>query len=571
MTSTSKVASTSALFALVLATVWLFWPATLGGGTTYVSTHGASMEPGFTTGDLAILSRADGYSVGDVVAYHSPSLDTIVMHRIVSADAHGFVTQGDNNSWLDEDRPAADEILGRLFLRIPQGGRALDALTSPWVLALVGIAAVLVVGSARTVRSRHASRQRRWALRAPDLSRSSLSLPSLSRAAQSLPRLSAGSLPMLVRARARQVALSAGAVALVAAAGTGALLVVPSTETVQETVAVTQEGTFSYTGSAERGTTYPNGVVESGDPVWTKLSTGLTVSYTGSLGGPGVADLQGALRLDVSVTAGDGWSTYLNSGPVAAWEDGRATATVAVDAARASAVLSEHYAEVGVPGSGATLTVTPTTAASGTVRGVPFEVAAPAGLDFALDPTSLRLTGEADAVLAPTSETPVTLDVVGPRTFDVSAVSVPIGVARALALAVLCLALIATAGGLLIGRTGRGGEADAFAVRHADRIVPVTALSAAGTVIDVSDAEALRRVAERFDTVVLHHVGDGEDVFAVRDVDATYRFVVPATPERRRGKPPVPAPARTARVEDVPAADETVRLPMAGGMRGRFA
>ena len=44
------------------------------------------MEPGFQTGDLAILRPAGSYAVGDVVAYRSESLDTIVMHRIVSGD-----------------------------------------------------------------------------------------------------------------------------------------------------------------------------------------------------------------------------------------------------------------------------------------------------------------------------------------------------------------------------------------------------------------------------------------------------------------------------------------------------
>src|SRR5438067_683220 len=102
MNSVPRVASTSAVVALVLATVWLFWPSGLGGGTTYVATHGISMEPRFHTGDLAVLSPADGYSVGDVVAYHSDSLHTIVMHRIVSGDGNGFTTKGDNNSWLDQ-------------------------------------------------------------------------------------------------------------------------------------------------------------------------------------------------------------------------------------------------------------------------------------------------------------------------------------------------------------------------------------------------------------------------------------------------------------------------------------
>ena len=39
------------------------------------------MEPGFHAGDLAILRTADRYAVGDVVAYRSPILNTVVMHR----------------------------------------------------------------------------------------------------------------------------------------------------------------------------------------------------------------------------------------------------------------------------------------------------------------------------------------------------------------------------------------------------------------------------------------------------------------------------------------------------------
>jgi hypothetical protein len=92
-----------------------------------------------------------------------------------------------------------------------------------------------------------------------------------------------------------------------------------------------------------------------------------------------------------------------------------------------------------------------------------------------------------------------------------------------------------------------------FLVRHADRILPVAAFTPGRTVIDVADAESLRRVAERFDTLVLHHAGPDEDVFAVRDVDATYRFVVPGAPGRRRGMPPVPAPVPASAPEDLTA------------------
>ncbi|MGY1849771.1 signal peptidase I [Blastococcus sp. SYSU DS1021] len=566
MTATSKVVSTSAVAALVLATLWLFWPLALGGGTTYVTTYGDSMEPQFSAGDLAVLGSAGSYAVGDVVAYRSESLDTVVMHRIVSVDADGFVTQGDNNDWLDEDRPTQGEILGKLLVRIPQGGTALQAVSSPWVLGAVGLAASLLMGSVRRGRGGHRARARRRRL--PALGAPSFSVPSFTAPSVSLPRVPAGALPVLVRARARQVALGSAAVALVAAAGAGVLFVVPSTETVEEELQVSQQGRFSYTGTAERGTTYPTGAVATGDTVWTKLSTGLTVSYENTVSGPDLADLRGALRLDVSVQAADGWSTYLNSGPVVGFTDGLAAASVDVDAAHAAEVLSRHYAEVGVSGSTATLTITPTVALAGTARGSAFEAASPAGLDFALDPTALRLAGDPDTVLATSSETAVPVAAVAPRSFDVLSLSIPIGLARGVVLAVLALALLVAAAGALLGRTGRGDAADEFLVRHADRIVPVAGLAAGGTVIDVSDAESLRRVAERFDTVVLHHAAAEEDVFAVRDVDATYRFVVPGGAGARRGRPPVPAPSRAPRA----AADEDLTAPLPPvGLRGLLA
>ncbi|MFP5369889.1 MAG: hypothetical protein ACLGI3_03960 [Actinomycetes bacterium] len=146
-----------------------------------------------------------------------------------------------------------------------------------------------------------------------------------------------------------------------------------------------------------------------------------------------------------------------------------------------------------------------------------------------------------------------------PRTLPLLAFSVPIDVARLAAVGVLAVALLVLGAGAWIGRTGRGDVADQFLVRHADRILPVAGFELGSTVFDVADVESLHRVAERFDTVVLHHAGPDEDVFAVHDADATYRFVVPGTPDRRRGKPPVPGGA--ARQLDVPPGRASASLP----------
>jgi hypothetical protein len=193
------------------------------------------------------------------------------------------------------------------------------------------------------------------------------------------------------------------------------------------------------------------------------------------------------------------------------------------------------------------------------VRGASFSAGSPAPLEFTLDATSMRLAGNATTALAPTSQTPVSVETVEDRRFPVLGVEIPIGIARLAAGAVLVVSLVTLAAGAWIGRSDRGDVADGFAVRHAGRILPVTSFDPGPTVIEVSDAEALHRVAERFDTLVLHHAGPDGDVFAVRDLDATYRFVVPNVGGREvRSTPPVPAPA--------PALSAA-----AGALRSRFA
>src|SRR5664279_5530414 len=131
------------MFALGAAVVamalgWLIaGPAQLGGTATYVTTHGNSMEPGFHTGDLAIARTTDTYGVGDVVAYRSDALDTVVMHRIVDVEGNHYVFRGDNNSGLDPDKPTSEDFIGKLAVRIPQGGVWLQRLTSPFALCLL--------------------------------------------------------------------------------------------------------------------------------------------------------------------------------------------------------------------------------------------------------------------------------------------------------------------------------------------------------------------------------------------------------------------------------------------------
>ena len=517
MTTATRAAGISAVIALVLAAVWFFWPTALGGGTTYVATHGISMEPGFQAGDLAVLRPDSSYNIGDVVAYRSEALDTIVMHRIVGRDGDRFVIQGDNNDWVDADEPTQDEILGELFIRIPQGGKALGALRSPGPLAVVGIAALTVIGAVRAPRAR--------ARRDPR--------PSRRRTSH---RVSAFSMP--IRARARQGALVSGAVALLAAVGGAVLLTITSTETVPRTLLVTQQGQFTYTGAAETGTTYPDGVISTGDPVYTKLTDGLTVSFQDTFSGAGVESLVGSAWLDLAVATPDGWTATLGRGPTGVVRDGVVSASAVIDPATAAEFLDQHFAEIGANGGGATLVVTPTVAVTGTVEGHVFTAAPLAGLTFSIDATALRVAGDVTTALVPTAQTEVVVDEVAPRSFPVFGVSIPIDLARTAAGVVLAVAVVGLAAGAWIGRPRSDDPADDFLVRHAARILPVSAFTPGDTVVDVSDAESLNRVAERLDSLVLHHDGPDGQTLAVRDSDTTYRYVFPDGMSQRPKPPP---------------------------------
>jgi signal peptidase I len=134
----------AAALALTVAT-WLFFaPQRLGGPVSYLVVSGSSMEPMLSRGDLVLVRDSDDYRERDVVAYRSHDLGRIVVHRLVGQHAGHFVLKGDNNDWLDADRPASSDLVGKLWLRVPRAGRLLVRLREPRSTApfLGGLAAI---------------------------------------------------------------------------------------------------------------------------------------------------------------------------------------------------------------------------------------------------------------------------------------------------------------------------------------------------------------------------------------------------------------------------------------------
>jgi signal peptidase len=131
-----------ALVALPLI-AWAIWlrPGFAGGRVEYIIVGGQSMRPTLQGGDLVVVRPESSYGVGDVVAYRIADgvfRGRRVIHRINGGDpVQGFTLRGDNNDSDDLWRPRPADIEGKLWLRVPAGGRPVALARTPAVLAAV--------------------------------------------------------------------------------------------------------------------------------------------------------------------------------------------------------------------------------------------------------------------------------------------------------------------------------------------------------------------------------------------------------------------------------------------------
>ncbi|WP_245977503.1 S26 family signal peptidase [Halopiger aswanensis] len=89
----------------------------------YAMTAGTgSMEPTMTGGELVIYTDWGEVEEGDIIVFEDAQRDIDLVHRAVEDTEQGWVTKGDANGYLDQDRgiPHATEetIYGRELVHI---------------------------------------------------------------------------------------------------------------------------------------------------------------------------------------------------------------------------------------------------------------------------------------------------------------------------------------------------------------------------------------------------------------------------------------------------------------------
>ncbi len=149
---TREVLTLAVLFLIFLAFFKVVLPLMTGVDSPFTVVTSGSMRPTLEVGDLLIVVGADPYDlkVGDIIVFRVPWSSSLIVHRIIRIDmsASGpiFYTKGDNNALPDPGFRTAKDIYGRVVLRIPYLGSALELLqTLPAKLAIVGVIAAYLL------------------------------------------------------------------------------------------------------------------------------------------------------------------------------------------------------------------------------------------------------------------------------------------------------------------------------------------------------------------------------------------------------------------------------------------
>jgi signal peptidase I len=522
MRSKSVLSRVVTVLVLVLGGLGWFYlaPTEIGGSTRYLITHGISMEPLLHTGDLVLIRPVDNYRVGQVVAYHSTLLHTIVLHRIIRIQGGHYFFKGENNDFIDPTHATRALLVGRMWLHIPRGGVVLSWIKNPAVAALsTGCAAMLLLlGTGRTRRRRDRRRHHERSAARPKRER------SMTNAA---PR------PGFRLSNQHLLAASAVAVVVFAALSVVALMR-PATGRVTVRQPYTQQLSFGYHARAQAGPVYPSGTVTTGAPIYVQLVHRVTITAAYQLTSTAPYRLHGSIRMLGSLTNSSGWSRSISLGSPTRFVGDRAAASATINLSRLESLTNRIAAQIGGDAGGSyTLAIVPEVKLAGEIAGEPVSIGYSPSLNVELGQAQLLSGASAIAPpgsIAGSAQQGLVRSAAGTVTSSRTSVGtlggVPADTVRWIALSALVLASgLALLAGWREFRTSPDADKKINS-RYKHLIVPVAPIETNPDhpPIDVSSIDALAQLAERSERLILHDHQEDVDNYLVDDEGTWFRY-----------------------------------------------
>jgi signal peptidase I len=491
------------LLVAAVAAIWLaFAPAQLGGQVTYVLVNGISMEPGFHTGDLALMRPAASYQVGDIVAYHDAIMNAEIIHRIFGMDQDRFIMKGDNNSWIDEYRPAPAEIAGKLWLHLPKFGTVLLWARSPINTALTAalIGGLLMVNMIVPEPNQKVKRKRKAVSVPPGMFEMGL--------------------------------YTAGFLALVFLALAIFAFTRPVTRTADK-VPYEQTGNFFYTASGAPGV-YDSGSASSGQPVFTKLTCTLNLGFVYSLAADSLEAVSGRQYFDASVLdLQSGWKRTIPLTSAAQFNGPGYVGKTNLDLCQLQSLVASVEQKTGIRLNSYTLVITAHVAVAGKISGQALADTFDPNLTFNFDGLHFYMAADAsktdpmktvkDGLISSTAQVNNTFKLFGlyPTVAMVRTVS-GIGL-------LVCLVGLLGLGYNFYMASKRNPQA-VITMKYGPILMDIQdqGLETLSPAIDVTSIDDLAKLAGRQNAMILHMKRDSADYYYIQIEGTTYRYITDA-------------------------------------------
>ena len=522
----------SAFWIVIMIAIWLaFAPRQAGGMASYVIVIGNSMEPGFYIGDLVITHQEPAYQIGDAIVYRNLELNSFVFHRIISQSMDRYTLKGDNNSWLDTYQPSREEVLGKLWLHVPRGGVYIQKIRKPLTMALLAgvLGSFLAISffKGKTKGNKHVNKK-------------SIQ-ESLASIKQKIRSWLTGTNNSELRATSSssQGSLLEGsffALGLITLASFILGIIAfsrPASRIAEDNINYEHLGFFSYSASAPQGI-YDSNAIKSGDPVFTKLTCAVNVNFQYTLIAQQAENITGTHQL-----------TAIISEPVSGWKriiplEDETTFSGNVFSTKAKLNFCEiesltQSLEIGTdfhPGS-YVLSIVPNLKVNGELTGRELQTTFNPNLTFRYDRVHFYLVKDEELgnPLNPTENGILSSEQEVANTMLFFGMEIAIPALRLISLFGLAVALggILTLG-LRLQNLSKSNQERFIRMRYNAMMIDIQDSTAilSSNVIDITSIDHLAKLAERFNTMILHEINENMHIYFVKAEGTTYRFVMTA-------------------------------------------
>lgn len=471
------------------------------------------MEPDFRMGDLVVVSKGQNYRIDDAVVYQHPE-EGHIFHRIIGQENGKFILQGDNNSWADAHQPTPNEIIGKLWLRIPYGGRVIRYFRSPINLTVLTTVLVIAMSiSPKTKGSRKSKRRQNKKQKSMDQDNN----VSISKNMEGV----------IVSGVIAIVALVMGVIAFIR----------PVDRIVDDNVEYQHLGILIY-NAPDPQDIYDTDEIQTGEPVFlnTTCEVRLFFSYhldSAYMHPDEAAGNFGSYRVTVQISDPNGWNRTIGLSPLTEFVGSGFTAGMNMDLCHIRELITQMEEITETKNNWYDLTILPEVYVVGSVSGRPLEDTFNPKINFEIDENLMRLPRDLDndglSALAPTGSGVILGARMAHNAINIFGLAIPIISARWIGSVAFFLALIGLVGfGWPVYQEWRSGAASRIRVQYNPVLVNIEPgnLSTNGQVVNVESFDDLAKLADRYGAMILSETNGSSTKYCVQDGEITYEYVL---------------------------------------------